>query len=321
MSKLFHWESRSENISSVSGSPTRRGFTLVELLVVIGIIAVLISILLPALEKARTQAKIVACASNQRQIYMAVAMYANDNNNALPGTNAREADWGAQYYATWGAYPWEYSYNNGSNLTFYDPPDPTLEAPPGAYMNIVRWFGVGVLVGNKYLPPSTVVSCPDCIAVDPSNFAFNGGWSLEPDYLANNGNVANMYTGQYPATAGTYVLNTLPYYNPDPSDEANGKLGWPGMMGGRFLPASQQVPHMTALIMCLSSQSNSGTGDGIAYAHNNMGVNVTYIDGHVSWMPVTAQDWNWLNTNWLNSSEYDLGGNWNSFWVLASQRE
>ena len=62
----------------------RRAFTLVELLVVIGIIAVLVGILLPVMGKAREQARRAQCLSNLRQIAMAVLTYANEKKS-LPG--------------------------------------------------------------------------------------------------------------------------------------------------------------------------------------------------------------------------------------------
>ena len=71
---------------STHASPSRNaaGFTLVELLVVISIITLLLSILLPTLEQVRLQARTTLCASNQRQLAIAVLTYAQDHDGDYP---------------------------------------------------------------------------------------------------------------------------------------------------------------------------------------------------------------------------------------------
>jgi len=91
-------------------------FTLPELLVVIGIIALLLGILLPALARAREQARAAVCMSNQRQIALAVLAYAQENKGALiiPLGAIPPRPFEPVFMVNFGLYDW----NRGSLLPY-----------------------------------------------------------------------------------------------------------------------------------------------------------------------------------------------------------
>lgn len=146
----------------------RSAFTLVELLVVIGIIALLISILLPALARAREQAKITMCLSNVRQLTAAWTAYANENKGHFCSSNVQ------------GVYPndpnswlfWGGGYQNVFRLAGYPFPQPDV---------FWSWIGAGSssfsIEGGKiypYLRDTRVYACPDMTWPTGSSYQING---------------------------------------------------------------------------------------------------------------------------------------------------
>ena len=86
-------QSSPDNGYSKSVLPKRQGFTLIELLVVIAIIAILASMLMPALSKAREAAKSTSCISRQKEVLSSVSFYYNDHKGRLIVRGGSAENW------------------------------------------------------------------------------------------------------------------------------------------------------------------------------------------------------------------------------------
>jgi prepilin-type N-terminal cleavage/methylation domain-containing protein len=217
-------------------SRASRGFTLVELLVVIGIIAVLISLLLPALSRANKQAKRASCLANLRQMATAAANYAAVNRGAFPYQDAT-----VRIQGTTGK----------QGFTQNNPLDGITNSKPFAH----NWFaGIWPYIGKS----ARTLQCPaHPLYGEMSDYTDSTYQQAIRTYMCNG--VVTAFSGhkmRHPSeistfrddgsSAATAAANVRPQWRPttpaDPID-GDGVIGWDGWMwfGNATVPLTDQI--------------------------------------------------------------------------------
>jgi prepilin-type N-terminal cleavage/methylation domain-containing protein/prepilin-type processing-associated H-X9-DG protein len=226
----------------------RRGFTLIEVLVVIGIIAVLMALILPAAEHVRHQAYIDKCASNLRQIGLAFQTYAQENHGNYPRTGYD------------GSYSNPLTVGTGVNAT-----DPFQTGPGSVQPNDVT-APLFLLMKGQRLTPEVLI-CPyndeTEFVADKPNLT---GQSNFTDYKKN---LAYSFANPYPLTAVAAAGYRLT-----------------NKMSAEFAVAADLNPGIDNKSNVYAPSLGSATSimrKANSMNHEQDGQNVLYGDGHVAW--------------------------------------
>ena len=160
-----------------NSSQNRHGFTLIELIVVISIIALLIALLLPALARAKGLANTIACASNEQQIALATIMWSHEHRGFAPGSAlAGGLEDGSPNTAGIGQYLWGTFTWNGHGMTGTpQSPDTSFDFTGWPWALFVN-RGQSILVTRGYVSTPTVFICPTSNLWAPSLMSSQLTW-------------------------------------------------------------------------------------------------------------------------------------------------
>lgn len=246
----------------------RHAFTLIELLVVISIIALLISMLLPALSEARESAKRAACATRVRQLVTSLFAYATDNTQLLPDSGHINA------------------LNTSQN---YDELDIYMHGVGGVRSG--RGTGFGLLYLQNYLTNSAGFFCPSEINIGARSRTSQAQWENRNYHVyATFANA--VATNTFDAYGTSYFFRGQRWYG----NNGTGTAGHPALMGGtaitRFeryiygfdLGVMASYPRAAILsdmfIQGVNALGSANAGLNTIDFMHRVGVNVGFADGH-----------------------------------------
>jgi prepilin-type N-terminal cleavage/methylation domain-containing protein/prepilin-type processing-associated H-X9-DG protein len=246
----------------------RRAFTLVELLVVIGIIAVLVGILLPTLGRARKSARTTACLSGVRQLCMAMQQYMNDNGGQFsPYYNGSG---GTQFQISWMAQLVKPQQLNGVRLCpeAMDAPNPKFSAitnnPGGAFY---AWGPKG----NALQDPNSGKSLT-------GSYCLNG-YLLR---LHSSGNNGSLVAGSQAGSKDRLLVPPFRNSSETPVlSDGVWSTGWPKETDA--VPDNLYDP---ARLNGANMDINYSNMARICVARHFFAINVGYLDGHAATVPL-----------------------------------
>jgi len=248
-----------DKIRRVLGS--RKSFTLIELLVVIAIIALLASVLLPALTKAREMGRRIKCVSNLRQFGLAFIMYAQDNDGLLPYGDANGL--ALRYEVEWG---------------------PAIAPYMGLSRDSADWAEKRFLVNKTPVVPwSRVIECPT--AANTTGYCYGVHYNYDTGTLCPFG----YYDPAWTPPNKHRKLDKVPIKCFLMSDATDRIIYTPAVNWG--FTYDYDGDGLNDSFNSTSAIYNKAAPD----RHNN-GANYLFRDGHVEWR--SFRDWE-LNTDGL----------------------
>ncbi|CAN5381930.1 DUF1559 domain-containing protein [soil metagenome] len=277
----------------MTGSRTRSAFTLIELLVVIAIIAVLIGLLLPAVQKVREAAARIKCANNIKQLALGIHNY-HDAEKRFPKPTYQTPVVASPFSClSWHAMILPYLEQTGLAVAI----DPNLQSYGVANTNVT----LGAYEVPIFICPSYNVRESSSTIDSPSP----GVMAKITHYVGNSGP-----KGTNPTTGQPYGINlNSGAGGPQGGLATDGVLPYmPGVYGGPTTP----YPRMESIRMAQITDGNSNTLMIFEVAWNGLAVSP---GSHRAWQRGHA----WNNdstgcknvTNAMNTVKYNGGGNWN----------